>query len=371
MTNGERAQASIEAVEQQILASCRGQPTISAAGIVHLRSMLTGHADEIRSAKAGDSTLRAAASRSSAAVAAHLADIVCPILLSRFATLLPISDGIGIPRAADEAAAADYADALASVFAWEGAVGPDSRLRGAIQGRLSSVTRSCRARIESHLDVTSDDDFPDVRLLARDILRIEAVEWAVEIAGGPSHAAELRHLAHHAARQAIQWSGRVFERFRAGPDEFTHFDAVATLSAVDDLLVVILRVLESDRDDRAAGSHPFVLTLGEQALQDFGSGLEQMTRRYLAIVDVHLLADGPSGDFVLSVLQLLQRVLRLGHALLRSVDVLEIHLNHVSAQQRMTAFRAVLRKATAGAGAPREYTARLTVLEAALAEVGA
>ena len=370
MTNGERAQTSIEAVERQILASCSGQATVSAAGIVHLQSLLSSHADQLRSAKAGDSTLRAAASRSSAVVAAHLADMVCPILLSRFADLLPISDGTGAGRAEDEAVAADYADVIATVFAWESAVGPDSRLRGAIQSRLATVTRACRNRIDSHLDVRSEDDFPDVRLLARDILRVEAVEWAVSIAGGPGQAAELRHLAHHAARQAIQWAGRVFERFKADPDEFTHFDAVATLSAVDDLLVVILRVLESDRDDREAGSHPFVLTLGEQALQDFGSGLEHMTRRYLAIVDAHLLAEGSSGEFVLSVLQLLQRVLRLGHALLRSVDVLEIRLNHDAARRRMTGFRSVLRKAAAAADAPREFAVRLKVLEAALAEIG-
>src|SRR3546814_18790899 len=65
-------------------------------------------------------------------------------------------------------------------------------------------------------------------------------------------------------------------------------DVVATVSAVDDLLVVILRVMESDRDARQAGSHPFVLTLGEQALQDFVNGLQHMTNRYLDIVDRHL-----------------------------------------------------------------------------------
>src|SRR3546814_14037398 len=91
-------------------------------------------------------------------------------------------------------------------------------------------------------------------------------------------------------------------------------------SAVDDLLVVILRVMESDRDARQAGSHPFVLTLGEQALQDFVNGLQHMTNRYLDIVDRHLVGDGAAGSFAMSVLQVLRRILRLGHALARSEE---------------------------------------------------
>lgn len=370
MTSAELRQASIEALEQKVLLAGRGPAARSAEALAQLTAGLAAHAGELRSARAGSAAERALADRSAATVSTHLADAVCPLLLSRFASLMPVTDSLEPGRGADEATAAEYAEAIAGLFAWEGAVGSDTRLRAAIQGRLGAVTRACRSRIESHLDVGSDGDFPDVRLLARDILRIEAVEWAVGIAGGPAQSDDLRRLAHHAARQAVQWAGQVFERFKADPDEFSHFDAVATLSAADDLLVVILRVLESDRDDRLAGSHPFVLTLGEQALQDFGSGLERMTQRYLAIVDAHLLADGPGGAFVLSVLQLLQRVLRLGRALLGSVDILEIRVNHEATVRRLAACRTRLRRSMATPGAPRDHAARLAVLESALAEVG-
>ncbi len=371
MTHGEREKASIRAMEQQILAISGAPRLRSADGVVRLQFLVKAHADELRVARLGGSRLRLIANGSAAAVSGHLADAVLPELSSRFAELLPISETDAVSRISSDAVVADYADAIGAIFNWEAAVGPDSRLRAAIQGQLGAVTRLCRIRIESHLRGRGDEDFPDVRLLARDILRVEAVEWAVEIAGGSQLSAELRHLAHHAARQAVQWAGRVFERFKADPDEFTHFDAVATLSAVDDLLVVVLRVLQSDREERLAGSHPFVLTLGEQALQDFAGGLEHMSRRYLAIVDANLLSAGPGGEFVMSVLQLLQRVLRLGHALMRSVDVLEIRLNHQATYRRMTAFRTRLRAALAEPRAPRELSARLAVLEAALIEAGA
>lgn len=371
MTQGEREQASIRAMEQQILAVTGGPWLRSADGVVRLQFLVQAHADELRAARLGGAKLRLLANGSATSVSAHLGDALLPQLLARFAELLPISEADAVARGDRDAVAADYADAIGAIFAWEAAIGPDSRLRAAIQGQLGAVTRLCRSRIETHLRGRGDDDFPDVRILARDILRVEAVEWAVGIAGGPQLAAELRHLAHHAARQAVQWAGRVFERFKADPDEFTHFDAVATLSAVDDLLVVVLRVLESDREDRLAGSHPFVLTLGEQALQDFAKGLEHMSRRYLAIVDVHLLSTGTGGEFVLSVLQLLQRVLRLGQALMRSVEIVEIQINHRATHRRMVAFRSRLRAALGEPDAPRELAARLAVLEDALIEAAA
>jgi len=236
---------------------------------------------------------------------------------------------------------------------------------------MTRITRTCRDRIESHTRLSTDADIPDVRLLARDILRIEAVEWAVEIAGGPGQSEALRLLAHRAARQAVIWAGTVFRRFKAGPDEFSHFDAVATLSAVDDLLVVILRVIESDRDDRKAGSHPFVLTLGEQAIQEFVDGLKHMTNRYLEMAEQNLILGGAPGAFVRSILLVLQRILRLGHALLPSVDVMQIRLNHEATLVRMVAMRAKLRSAQTMPGASRDLQTRLSVLEDALAEVGA
>jgi len=361
----------MQAIERQILSIGPDRSTLTADAVDRLRDMVTAHADAVQLARGEAPAARIHADRSAAAVAGHLTATVCPLVLARFRALLPIVGGDAPGRSPGEASAADYAEAIACLFAWETAVGPDTRLRAAIQDRMSAVTRACRARIEQHMRVDGEDDFPDVRLLARDILRVEAVEWAVTLAGGASRAADLRHLAHGAARRAVQWAGRVFERFKAKPDEFTHYDAVATLSAVDDLLVVILRVLESDRDDRLAGSHPFVLTLGEQALQDFVDGLEHMTRRYLEIAEANLLSEGPAGAFTLSVLQLLRRVLRLGHALLGSVDIQEVRLNHDATVKRMVALRDWLRASVEQPGTPADHAVRLAEIEGALADIGA
>lgn len=371
MSKDERGRAVQRAIEGHIQSIGNGVQSLSANDLSQLRSLLGAHAEEVRAARAGAASERGEGGRSAAAVADHLAAVIAPLVLARFASLLPIGvDGHPPRRAPSEATATEYAETIAAIFAWEASVGPDTRLRSAVRGQIAAVTRACRTRIEAHLQVQSDDDIPDVRLLSRDILRIEAVEWAVEVAAGSGQAEEIRRLAHHAARKAIQWAGHVFDRFKAGPSEFSHFDAVATVSAADDLLVVILRVLEGDRDDRAAGSHPFVLTLGEQAMQEFVSGLEHMTKRYLDIADLYLLRSGTDGAFLQSILLVLHRILRLSHALLPWLNIMELRLNHDATVIRMVALRSKLRASLRDPDAPRDYRARLAVLETALGELG-
>lgn len=370
MTNEERDRATVAAIERQILSSGFEKDALTGDDLDRLMVLLDAHGAALRSAKAGSPSMRTVAEQSAAVVAAVLESVVCRVILERFGALMPIAGADGSHRSVGEANTTEYAEAIAALFAWEAAVGPDARVRAAIRARLAAVVENCQRRIVSYLHVRDDEDVPDVRLLARDILRLEAIEWAVGIAGGTGQTAELRMLAHRAARQAVIWAGKVFERFRAQPDELTHFDAIATLSAVDDLLVVILRVLDGDRDDRRAGSHPFVLTLGELALQDFVGGLEHMTGRYLGIAERHLLASGATGDFVLSVLSVLQRILHLGQALLPSLDQPGIRSNHEMILVRMGAMRTKLRASLESTDAPVAHRARLAVLNSALVEVG-
>ena len=80
---------------------------------------------------------------------------------------------------------------------------------------------------------------------------------------------------------------------------------------------------------------------------------------------------GAPGAFVRSVLLVLQRVLRLGHALLPSVNIMEIRANHEATLVRVVAMRAKLRAAQTMPGASRDLQTRLAVIEDALAEVGA
>lgn len=370
VAKSERTKASIDSIDRQILTIGAGTGTLSESSLRRLCAMLRVHSSAIREARSDLLTIRGPVWRSMEGVSKHLAICLCPLVLDRFGAMLPMADRSQATRADGEASVIDYAEAIAMVFAWEATVGKHVVLRAEIKKRLAEIAAARVARVEELLRLGSDADIPDFRLLGREILRAEVAEWALTQAGAPELSAAVLQRANRVARHAVTWAARVFERFRSSPDELSHFDAVATLTAVDELLVVILRVQEGDRLEREAGSHPFVLTIGEQALQEFVTGLARMTGRYLQIAEQNLLADGAAGAFVVSVLRVLDRVLRVGHLLLPVVEGLAVHLDHRGTVQRMAAMRGRLRQAAAGPKALPDHGRRLEILETALAAVG-
>ncbi len=346
-----------------------GVPTLSVAAVRALCSMLRAHSAAICGARSEVLTIRGPVWRSVEAVSAHLGTILCPLILERFDCLLPMPDSSQARRGSGEASVIDYAESIAMMFAWEAAVGRHVLLRSAIKKRLAEIAASWMARLDEHIRLANEADIPDFRRLGREILRAEVAEWALSQAGAPEHSNAILQRANRVARDAVKWAAQVFERFRVTPDELSHFDAVATLTAVDEMLVVILRVHDSDRMEREAGSHPFVLTIGEQAVQEFVRGLGHMTGRYLQIADQYLLADGAPGAFVASVLRVLDRIRRVELLLVPVAEALQIRMASETTASRMIAMRDRLRRETMGADASRDHLMRLEILDAALGSI--
>ena len=368
-SKADRTRASIDSIDRQILNIGAGATVWSDEALRRLCGMLRVHAVAVRNARADSLTIRGPVWRSVEAVSGHLASDVCPVFLDRFERMLPMADRSQALRADGEASVIQYAEAIAMVFSWEATVGKHVLLRASIQKRLAEIAAAWQRRIDEHLRLANEADIPDFRHLGRDILRAEVAEWALSQAGAPEHSAAILQRANRVARDAVKWAARVFERFRVTPDELSHFDAVATLAAVDELLVVILRVHDSDRMERESGSHPFVLTIGEQALQEFVTGLRHMTGRYLQIADQHLLADGAPGSFVSSVLRVLDRILRVEHLLVPVVAALGVEIDHAGTISRMAALQDRLRARIAKGDPSPDHLARFDILDAALGSV--
>src|SRR3546814_16008703 len=109
--------------------------------------MLDVHAGELRTARLGSLDMRTLAARSTAAVAGHLGAHACPLCLTRFGALLPISDDVGsLPRRPGEATDTIYAEAVSAMFRWESNVGRGTQLAAAIHKRFAEGGRPCRAR---------------------------------------------------------------------------------------------------------------------------------------------------------------------------------------------------------------------------------
>lgn len=367
----EETRASIVSIDQQILSIGAGATVWSEEALRRLCGMLRAHSVAVRNARADMLTIRGPIWRSVEVVSKHLVSDVCPVILDRFDRMLPMADRSQARRADGEASVIQYAEAIAIMFSWEATVGKHVLLRADIQKRLAQIAAAWQKRIDEHLRLANEADIPDFRHLGRDILRAEVAEWALSQAGAPEHSAAILQRANRVARDAVKWAGRVFERFRVTPDELSHFDSVATLTAVDELLVVILRVHDSDRMERESGSHPFVLTIGEQALQEFVTGLGHMTGRYLQIAGQYLLADGAPGAFVVSVLRVLDRILRVEQLLVPVVGDLGIELDHAKTVSRMVAMRDRLRAQTENEAPSADHMARLEILDATLGSIRA
>lgn len=370
-SKADRTRASIDAIDRQILSIGEGTEALSPATVGRIVVTLGLHARAIRDARSDHLTIRGPVWRSVEVISGHLVAHVCPLVLTRFGDLLPTIDGTCAIRGDDEASVIEYADAVAAIFDWEQTVGRHVLLRTVIRKRLAGTAAMCVARVDAHMKFANDVDIPDFRRLGRELLCAEVADWALRVAGASDHAAAIALRANRAARQSVTWAARVFRKFTTSPDELSHFDAVATLAAVDELLAVLMRVQESDRQEREKGSHPFVQTIGEQALQEFVAGLDGMTHRYLEIAEQNLLKSGTAGAFVLSVLQVLLRILRLGHVLAPVLHGVGIGMGHEATVARMTAMQVKLRKFQAPKHSASEFQARSRILDTALASVGA
>lgn len=359
-----RSTAQLGNAQATILAVATGPEPMRADRCADAIEALSAHAAMVRSAQAGDGEQRRAATRSIATVEQHLAKALLPAAVRQFRELNPVANRAEAPVAdLDTATIVDLADLLAAIGRWEFALNRQTVLRAEIHKALSAMVSQCKARLTPYLELS--DDTLDVRIASRDLLRIEAVHWAVEAAGGQSQAAMIRDLSNQTARRAILHAARIFTRFTDDPDEFHHFDAVGAVSAVDDLLVLLLQVLEGDRTARDKGVDPFVLTIEEQALQDFVTGLQAMTQRYAAMAGENILATGPAASFIDSVVKVLQRIASLVASLSGIVQVMELGLNQQELSLKLRKMRDRLRRHLKGTE-DRQLRSRLQTLEEAL-----
>src|SRR3546814_20131956 len=95
-----------------------------------------------------------------------------------------------------------------------------------------------------------------------------------------------------------------------------------------------------------------------------------MTNRYLDIVDRHLVGAGAAGSFAMSVLQVLRRIPRLGHALAPFVLMSEFRPHHAATLRLMVAMPDRLKAALWRTGAPREHAEGRAGLREGLAAAG-
>ncbi|PWC37564.1 hypothetical protein [Azospirillum sp. TSO35-2] len=131
------------------------------------------------------------------------------------------------------------------------------------QARLST-NRLCR-----RLD---QPDFPDLRSISLDVLRLEGVRWVLGILGHKAALAALSEHGRRLSRLTLKHAAATITAFVAKPDLLALYDNVAVVSQVDNLLTVAGRLLDALADGEEERT-PFVEPDDQVALSAFAAAL--------------------------------------------------------------------------------------------------
>ena len=180
----------------------------------------------------------------------------------------------------------DLVELLNALAAWEARSGAGfeiQRFRQRLADQLYADMQRQTAAFIQRLDEADYAEMPQAGAL---ILQLDANIWLLEGLGQHQKMAELQTVSARLARSIVRSVSRTIQGFLADGDMVRHFDVSAVLLYVEDLVVAMLRVLESTREEKAKGAaHPFILTLGEQIATANLADLEALLSYYLRALD--------------------------------------------------------------------------------------
>lgn len=127
-------------------------------------------------------------------------------------------------------------------------------------------------------------DYAELGQAAALILRIETTGLVLDSLRQASLSMELKRTSRRLARLVMRSVGRTVREYLKSRDMAGHFDVSAVLAEIDDLLLVLLRIMDGEREEAQEGAgHPFIVSLGEDTLDTFKADIEALLEHYLAI----------------------------------------------------------------------------------------
>lgn len=157
-------------------------------------------------------------------------------------------------------------------------------------------------------------DFPDLSALSYNLLRLEGLRWVVETLGDRRLAEELAYRSRRVARVALRQATATVDAFLTGRDLLTLYDNASVVAQVDNLLVVVLRLLDAlaaEEEERTA----FVETADQQAFDAFARALGQLSETLLTMLEKAAARPERGGTFFRSLVRQAGCVQRLCAAL--------------------------------------------------------
>ena len=180
----------------------------------------------------------------------------------------------------------DLVELLNALAAWEARSESGfeiQRFRQRLADQLFTDIQQQTAAFIQRLDKADYAEMPQAGAL---ILQLDATTWLLEGLGQRQKMAELQAASARLARSIVRSVSRTIQGFLSDSDMVRHFDVSAVLLYVEDLIVAVLRVLESTKEEKSKGAaHPFILSLGEQIATANLADLDALLSYYLRALE--------------------------------------------------------------------------------------
>lgn len=262
----------------------------------------------------------------------------------------------------------DLVELLNALAAWEARSESGfeiQRFRQRLAEQLFSDIQQQATAFIQRLDKADYAEMPQASAL---ILHLDANIWLLEAFGQRQKMAELQATSARLARSVIRSVSRTIQGFLSDGDMVRHFDVSAVLLYVEDLVVAMLRVLESTKEEKAKGAaHPFILSLGEQIATANMADMEALLSYYLRALERALETPRVSADTFRVFSTHAGMTLRLLRGLGRQGQHARAAMLYEQGMQRMYGLQTKAR-GNPGDSLDQSVAAKLSLLEAVTAE---
>jgi hypothetical protein len=188
---------------------------------------------------------------------------------------------------------------------------------------------------------------PDMRLLARELGKLELLRWLLEILQATEHRRTISTQLQVSARQALRRATATIESFLADAHIMARRDTASVTAEIEDLVTLVLLLLDAEREsEEAEADNPFFRALSRDEIAAFATQATALAERMFDELDAF--AAGTSDQ------DTLERPLRQVMQLSSFAGRLEAHvaLDEIAALRRAIARRLAALEARMG-GRPR------------------
>ncbi|MBI1209149.1 MAG: hypothetical protein GC191_17895 [Azospirillum sp.] len=184
---------------------------------------------------------------------------------------------------ADRASVIDVIEAFRSLTEWLAQDKGFQRARVLLRetgAGLAAAVETATAGLPAEIEA---GDLPHLGALSLALLRLDMIQWMLELLGETRPMAAVGRRAREIARITLDRAASTLEKFLGDRDLMNMFDAVAVISQVDDLIVVVQRVIDGRAEPGDEPTH-FVVPIDEQVLIRFADALWLMSDQLCRIV---------------------------------------------------------------------------------------